>query len=191
MLPYQRVSRKEITITELAQGVTPDILRRETTLMNDRVLGLIAECTDADVVFRPVDAEANDRYAQDPSAVKEAWTLGHVIVHATASSEEAAFLAAELARGVPNHGRSRYETEWTTVTTIAQCRQRLRESRRIRLASLELWPDQPNLELAYAIWEGGPVVNAVSRFLYGLVHEASHLDQIAEIVRQSRAVQVA
>ena len=46
MLPYQRVSSKEITITELAQGVTLDVLRRETTLMNDRVLGLIAECTE-------------------------------------------------------------------------------------------------------------------------------------------------
>lgn len=188
MLPYPRVSRKEITIDDLAEGVTLDILRRETTSMNDRVLGLIAECTDADVVFQPVDAGANDPYAQDPAVANEAWTLGHVIVHATASSEEAAFLAAELARGVANHGRSRYETEWTTVTTIAQCRQRLHESRRIRLASLELWPEQPNLELTYAIWEGGPVVNAVRRFLYGLVHEASHLDQIAEIVRQTRAV---
>ncbi len=190
MLPYHCVSRKEITIAELAKGVTLDMLRRETTWMNDRVLGLIAECTDADVVYQPVDPNANDQYAQDPSAVSAAWTLGHVIVHATASSEEAAFLACELARGIPHHGRSRYETDWTTVTTIAQCRQRLHESRRIRLASLELWPDQPNLELTYAIWEGGPVVNAVSRFLYGLVHEASHLDQIAEIVRQARAVRV-
>ncbi len=187
MLPYQRVSRKEITIADLAQDVSVDLLRRETTAMNDRVLGLIAECTDADVVFKPVDPEANDRYAQDPTAANEAWTLGHVIVHATASSEEAAFLAAELARGVPHHGRSRSETEWTTVTTIAQCRQRLHESRRIRLASLELWPDQPNLDLTYAIWEGGPVVNAVSRFLYGLVHESSHLAQMAEIVRQAQA----
>ena len=127
MLPYQRVSRKDITIAELAEGVTLDILRRETTSMNDRVLGLIAECTDADVVFQPVDPNANDPYAQDPAVVNEAWTLGHVIVHATASSEEAAFLAAELARGVANHGRSRYETEWTTVTTIAQCRQRLHD----------------------------------------------------------------
>lgn len=191
MLPYHRVSRKEMTITELAQGVTLDILRRETNFMNDRVLGLIADCTDVDVVFRPVDPDANDHYAQDPAAAHDAWTLGHVIVHATASSEEAAFLAAELARGVPHHGRSRYETEWTTVTTIAQCRQRLHESRRIRLASLELWPDQPNLELTYTIWEGGPAVNAVSRFLYGLVHEASHLDQIAEIVRQAQGVAIA
>lgn len=190
MLPYHCVSRKEITIAELAKGVTLDMLRRETTWMNDRVLGLIAECTDADVVYQPVDPNANDQYVQDPSAVSAAWTLGHVIVHATASSEEAAFLACELARGIPHHGRSRNETDWTTVTTIAQCRQRLHESRRIRLASLELWPDQPNLELTYAIWEGGPVVNAVSRFLYGLVHEASHLDQIAEIVRQARAVRV-
>jgi hypothetical protein len=38
------------------------------------------------------------------------WTLGHVIVHITASAEESAFLAAELARGVHRRtGRSRFE----------------------------------------------------------------------------------
>ena len=87
MLPYHCVSSKEITIAELARGVTLDILRRETTWMNDRVLGLIAECTDADVVFSPVDPQAHDQYAQNPSAANEAWTLGHVVVHTTASSE--------------------------------------------------------------------------------------------------------
>lgn len=188
MLAYHRVASKEWTVQELAEGATRDVLRRETNVMVDRVLGLIADCTDADVVFQPVDPTAHDKYAQDPTAENAAWTLGHVIVHATASSEEAAFTAAELARGVANHGRSRYETEWTTVTTIAQCRQRLNESRRMRLATLELWPDQPNLELTYAIWEGGPVVNAVSRFLFGLIHESGHVDQVAEIVLQARAV---
>lgn len=184
MLDYTRVICSEITVAQLAEGVTPHVLRHETNLMVDRMLGLIATCDDAAVVFQPVDPEAHDAHAVDAGAVDLAWTLGHVVVHATASSEEAAFLAAELARGVPAHGRSRYETDWTTVTTIAQCRQRLNESRRIRLASLELWPDQPHLDNTCAIWEGGPIVNAVSRFLYGLVHDARHLGQIGEIVRQ-------
>jgi len=186
MLDYNRVICKEITVQQLAEGVTPDVLRRETNHMIDRVLGLIADCEDGDVVFQPVDPTAHDEHATDPSATDLAWTLGHVIVHATASSEEAAFTAAELARGVANHGRSRFETEWTSVTTIAQCRQRLHESRRIRLATLEIWPDRPDLTNVYAIWENGPVVNAISRFLFGLVHEAGHVDQIAEIVRQAR-----
>ena len=71
------------------------------------------------VTFQPVDPVANDTFAADPADVKLAWTLGHVIVHATASSEESAFLAAEMARGVANHGRSRSETAWETVTTIS------------------------------------------------------------------------
>jgi len=186
MLDYNRVICKEITVQQLAEGVTPDVLRRETNHMIDRILGLIADCEDGDVVFQPVDPTAHDQYAADPSATDLAWTLGHVIVHATASSEEAAFTAAELARGVANHGRSRFETEWTSVTTMAQCRQRLHESRRMRLATLEIWPDRPDLTNVYAIWENGPVVNAVSRFLFGLVHEAGHVDQIAEIVRQAQ-----
>ena len=52
---------------------------------------------------------------------------------------------ADLARGVAFHGRSRSEVPWETVTTIAQCRARLEESRRMRLASLDMWPDQPYL----------------------------------------------
>jgi hypothetical protein len=109
-----------------------------------------------------------------------------VIVHTTASAEEAAALAAELARGVQPHGRSRFETPWQTVKTIAQCRRRLEESRRMRLTSLEMWPDEPHLDDIYEAWPGGPQVNAMSRFVLGLMHDDSHLAQIAGIVRQAQ-----
>jgi hypothetical protein len=109
-----------------------------------------------------------------------------VIVHTTASAEEAAFLAAEMARGVQPHGRSRYETPWEMVTTIAQCRQRLQESRRMRLASLEMWPDEPHLENVYEAWPGGPPVNVLGRFVLGLRHDSDHLDHIAKIVHQAQ-----
>lgn len=115
------------------------------------------------------------------------WTLGHVIVHTTASAEESAAIAAELARGVAYHDRSRHEVPWTEVQTIAGCRQRLEESRRMRLASLRMWPDAAHLENEYQAWANGPTVNAVGRFVLGLMHEESHLEQIAEIVRQARA----
>ena len=62
------------------------------------MLSLIAGCTDADVVFVPEDPEAYDKYAAAAEELHVAWTLGHVIVHATASAEECAFLAAEVAR---------------------------------------------------------------------------------------------
>jgi hypothetical protein len=186
MLDFTPVRNKRMTMMELVKNLTRDDLRRLTNEMVDAMLGAIAECTDFDVTFVPVDPHANDTAAATEAEVNLAWTLGHVIVHTTASAEEAAFLAAELARGVPNHGRSRYETPWQSVTTIAQCRQRLEESRRIRLATLDVWPDEPHLDNTYPIWEGGPVVNAVARFVYGLRHDDDHLGQIREIVRQSR-----
>jgi len=102
-------------------GLTPDDLRRLTHEMVDTMLSLIRDCADADVGFVPQDPEANDPYAADEKDVKLAWTLGHVIVHTTASAEESAALAAELARGVEYHGRSRSEVPWQTVKTLAQC----------------------------------------------------------------------
>jgi hypothetical protein len=90
-----------------------------------------------------------------------------------------------MARGGKNHGRSRYENPWDTMETIEACRQRLEESRRMRLASLDMWPDPPHLEISHIAWKDGPRVNAVGRFVLGLKHASDHLDQVAEIVRQA------
>jgi hypothetical protein len=166
-----------------------DDLRRLTNEMVDYLLDLIADCGDADVVFEPSEPGAYDSAAATEGEVNMPWTLGHVIVHVTASSEEAAALAAELARGVEFHGRSRSEVHWTTVTTVEQCRHRLEESRRMRMASLDMWPDQPHLDNTYVPREGAPPINAVRRFLNGLRHDAGHLDQIDDILRQAQAAQ--
>jgi hypothetical protein len=187
MLDFTPVRQKEITVRELAANLTKADLARLTNEMVDTILQRIAECEDADVTFVPSDPLANDTFAVNPDEVNLPWTLGHVIVHTTASSEESAFLAAELARGVPNHGRSRAEVPWETVTTIAQCRRRLEESRHMRLASLELWPDPPDLNNRYAYREGSDPMNALTRFVNGLSHDDSHLEQITKIVRQARA----
>ena len=158
-----------------------------TNEMIDTMLALIAGCTDEDVVFVPVDPDAYDSYAEDESVVNLPWTLGHVIVHVTASSEEAAFLAAELARGIPMRvRRSRYEVPWESVATMEQVRRRLEESRRMRLASLEMWPDEPDLENTYFFRQREMHINAQTRFLFGLRHDDDHLEQIAEIVRQAK-----
>ena len=146
----------------------------------------IADCADADVTFVPLDPNANDPYAVREEDKHIAWTLGHLVVHVTASAEESAALAAELARGVVNHGRSRYEVPWETVTTIDQCRRRLEESRRMRTASLAMWPDEPHLDNAYEPWPGAPRVNPLSRFVLGLLHDYDHLGQIADSVGQAR-----
>ena len=186
MLDFTPVRRNEMTIGQLSAGLTRDNLQRLTGEMIDAMQDLIAGCVDADATFVPDDPEANDAFASDTELVSLPWTLGHVLVHTTASAEESAALAAELARGVRYHGRSRSEVPWQSVTTIEQCRQRLEESRRLRLASLDMWPDLPHLDNTYKYREGDEPINALSRFVRGLMHDDSHLEQIANIVQQAK-----
>lgn len=189
MLDFQAYSEKKITLSQLTEGVDVDSLRRASNESVDTILGLIANCTDADVVFTPVDPQANDTFAADAADANLPWSLGHLIVHSTASAEEAAALAAEQARGVEHHGRSRYETPWQTVTTIAQCRERLEESRQMRLASLGMWPAVPHMENIIESNYFG-TITPIGRFVLGLTHEFSHLAQIAEVVRQAQAARI-
>ncbi len=184
-LDFTPVRERRLTLTELTADLTPADLRDLTNSMIDAMLDAIADCRDEHVTFLPDDPHAYDPHAANPNDIYTPWTLGHVIVHTTASAEEAAFLAAELARGVPNHGRSRYEVPWQTITTIAQCRQRLEASRRMRLASLDLWPDPPHLEVTHTPFPFGSPLNAIAYFVLGLWHDDEHLGQIREIVRQA------
>lgn len=186
MLDFSALHNETTTIDQLCAGLSAKDLAQLTDEMIDAMLARIAGCTDADAAFVPDDPAADDSYASDLDEVSLAWTLGHVIVHTTASSEESAYLAAELARGVPlREGRSRYEVPWRSIVTVQQCRQRLEESRRMRLASLELWPDPPHLDNLFTTRRGAQH-NAIVRFVFGLMHDDSHLEQIAEIARQAR-----
>jgi hypothetical protein len=186
MFDFSPVRNRKISLSEFTAGLTPAHLRQFTNEMVDRILELIKDCTDADVVFEPADPEANDPYAVDEAEIDLAWNLGHLIVHVTASLEEGAALAAELARGVEFHGRSRSEVPWQSVTSIGQCRRRLEESRRMCLASLDMWPDQPDLENFYQRREGAPEINAIVSFVFGLAHAESHLEQIEAVVDQAK-----
>lgn len=186
MLNFDPLRNQEMTLRELTAHLTRADLRALTNEMIDRMLALIAECDDTAVTFVPIDPDAFDPYAASQEEKNISWTLGHVIVHTTASAEESAFLAAEMARGVRPRGRSRYEVPWESVTTIAQCRARLEESRRMRLACLDLWPDAPHLDNTYEPRPGAGPINAVGRFVLGLAHDDSHLGQIAAIVCQAQ-----
>lgn len=186
MIDFTPVQNKEITMVELVARFTTEDLRRFTNAMVNEMLTIIANCNDDDVVFVPEDPDANDTFASSDTDVNLAWTLGHLVVHVTASAEESAALAAELARGVEYHGRSRSEVPWETVTTIAQCRERLEESRMMRLSSLGMWPRQPHLDNVYEGYNGTKI-NPLMRFVYGLSHDDSHLAQMREVVRQARA----
>ena len=187
MLDFSAVRNKELTIAELVADLTVTDLRDLTNEMVDLQLGLIADCIDVDVVFEPSDPDAHDSYAADEADTDLAWNLGHLVVHVTASSEESAFLAAEMARGVEPHGRSRSEVPWQTMTTIAQCRQRLQESRRMRLATLDVWPDAPYLAVEQELGNGTRI-NAIARFVRGLSHDDAHIAQLKDVIRQARVV---
>lgn len=195
MIDFSAVRAKQTTLYALVKDFSVDDLRALTNEMIDTMGEIIKACEDADVTFQPEDPEANDTFASNSEEVNMPWTLGHLVVHATASSEESAFLAAELARGVePRPGRSRSEVYWETVTTIEQARHRLEESRRMRLASLDLWPDRPYLENFQEIsgWylEIAGKMNALTRFVMGLMHDDSHLEQMRDVVRQAQAAKV-
>ncbi len=189
MLDLTPLYSGQLTLMQFAAQFTPDDLRKFTNEMIDAQLALIQDCDDADVTFQPTDPNAHDQFAQTAEELNIAWTLGHVIVHTTATAEEAAAIACELARGVPfRGGRSRVEVPWQTVTTIAQCRRRLEESRRMRLALLDAWPCEPDLHNTYQYSPQSEPRNALARFILGLKHETDHLNQIQEIVKQAQAV---
>jgi hypothetical protein len=192
MLDFTPVRSRHMTMMALSQDVTVADLHVLTDEMVDALCARLADAADADVTFVPVDREAYDQVAATREEVSLPWTLGHVIVHTTASAEEAAFSACELARGVPFHGRSRCEVHWTTVHTVAQCRHRLDESRRMRHALLKAWPDPPHLDVFYPPSAHDPAPrNAIARFLGGLSHDDSHLGQFDDILRQARAARSA
>ncbi len=187
MLDFTPVRTKVRTMNQLAADLTHDELRRLTEESVDRMLELLTGGDDVKVTFVPHDPDAHDAAADETADVDLAWTLGHVIVHTTASAEEYAAMATELARGVPFHGRPRYETPWQTITTFAQCRQRLLESRRIRMASLDMWPDEPHLDNGYVAWDTSGWVNAKGIFVWGLAHDADHLRQMTKILGQAKS----
>src|SRR5262245_19868199 len=109
MLDFAPIRQKEMTWADFTASLTIVDLRDLTNEMVDTMLDLIRHCTDDCVTFVPNDPTAHDAYAVNQDEVNMPWTLGHVIVHTTASAEESAALAAELARGVlvqPRRSRS-------------------------------------------------------------------------------------
>lgn len=185
MLDFAAVQNGSRSFGDLAASLTKADLYQLTDEMLDTIEEIVSDATDADVVFVPIDPEANDTFGKAEEA-SLAWTLGHVVVHVTASSEEAAALALNMARGLLIEGRSRYETYWETVTTAAQVKQRLAESRRMRRAMLDAWPDEPHLDVTYIPFPSVGQMSAIGRFILGLYHDTQHLGQLREIMRQAR-----
>jgi hypothetical protein len=148
--------------------------------------------TDADVVFEPNDANANDPHA--PAEDQHiGWSIAHLILHATASTEEYFATAAVLARGIayPKEPRLRYEGDWREITTLAQCYQRIDEASRMRNGFLDTFPDVPHLDV---MWERSErfieifgECNAFGAAVMGLSHEFGHHDQFKDARAQALA----
>jgi hypothetical protein len=187
VIDFNPLRRKERTIQDLAAGRSRSDLIQLTDEMCDTMLALIQGAEDADVTFVPDDPEANDTFAANAEDVDLAWTLGHVVVHATASSEEAAAHALTLARGVEISQRSRWETPWEEATTAEFLRGRIEESRRMQRAMLDAWPDDPHMDVKYTRREGATPMNAIDRFVGGLFHSDEHLGQIRKTLAQAQA----
>ncbi len=191
LIDFSPVDKNDVKWLEFAQNFTPADLKAATNASIDTILDIIKDLNNAQVAYLPHDPLANDPHAV-AGEEEIGWSVAHVIVHATASSEEGAAFSSILARGIPypREPRPRYETNWHTVTTKAECVQRLEESRRIRLAYLDTWPDKPHLDVYRDTSERflekfGPM-NAVTSFLFGLKHEVGHHDQIREAARQAK-----
>jgi hypothetical protein len=186
VIDFGPLRRKEVSLQDLAAGLSHSDLGRLTQEMCQSQLSAFEDARDEDVVMVPDDPEANDTFAAQAEDVGLSWTLGHVVVHTTASSEESAALALTLARGLPIVGRSRYEVPWQQARTVAFIRHRIDESLRMRLAMLAAWPDGPDLDNFYAPYEGRPPMNALGRFIGGLAHDDSHLAQMRKIMDEAR-----
>jgi hypothetical protein len=153
---------------DLVRDINHSDLYKFTDKYFDTIQSIIVDVKDKCVTFVPRDAALKD-------AGEQAFTLGHVLTHLTASLEETASIGAVLARGIAFEGRLRYEVH-----------ARLKESQRICHASLDAWPDAPHLDLTVTrIPSFGPM-NAIGIHMLGIVHGESHFEQLREIMRQSK-----
>ncbi len=192
MIDFAPMQNGEISYLRYAEreGIGAAALRKLSDESIGYLLSLLDGLTDADIVNSPEDPDADDPYAVDGEE-NIGWTFGHLVAHVTASSEEAAAFSSLLARGVAASERPRYETPWRDMTTVARVRQRLEESRRMRNAYLETWPDAPFLDVHRDVSERFAArfgnMNAPAAFLFGLSHEVGHYGQIEEVKRQALA----
>lgn len=189
-IDFTPLIKREAKVSEFAKDITKEQLREAANKSADYLLDLVSNMDDADVIFDPVDEDANDPHAV---AGEEhiGWNFAHLIAHVTASTEEWAAYSSILARGVPYPAepRLRYETPWKDFTNKAQVVQRIEESRRMRNAFLDTWPDNPNLdikrELSPRFIEIVGEINAIGAFVFGLTHELGHYEQIEDVKAQA------
>jgi DinB superfamily len=194
MIDFSQVESGELKLADVAVGLTRTELRAATHESMQTLSEIIQRASDVMIAFVPHDTDAHDPHAA-PEEQNIGWTLGHLVAHVTATSEESAAISSALARGVPYPAdlRLRYETPWREIDTQAKALRRLHESLKMRLGYLETWPDVPHLDNLRQLSESAQTrwgdLNAVSTFLLGLKHEVGHYDQFREVLRQAQAAE--
>ena len=169
------------TFADVVKDVKYSDLRTLTAEFFSTIQSTVAGATDADVTFLPQDPETREENGLG-------WPLSHIIVHLTATMEEAAAMGAMLARGVAVEGRLRYETPWESIQTAAQLQARLKESQRMCNAFLDAWPDAPHLDVTITpILTFGPM-NAIARYMLGIFHGQMHFNQLHSAMEQAKQV---
>lgn len=196
MINFKPFENKEKSYLEIWQDdqLTIQDLRDATNESIDMILGFIADLDDAGICHEPHDPDAHDEHASEGEE-RIGWNVGHLIAHVTSSSEEGAAFSSLLARGVEgSENRPRYETPWRDIDSKEKAIQRLEESRRMRLAYLDTWPDQPHydnyrtgISERFTAYFGK--LNAPAAFMMGLGHEVGHYAQIQDAVQQALAAQ--
>lgn len=177
---FAPVNEGKATLQEVAAFANRADLCAVTNDLMDAIRAFIVPANDQAVTEIPHDPEAHDPYAV-AGEERIGWSLAHLVVHVTASSEEGAAFSSLLARGIAVGGRLRHETLWRSITTQEQCLQRMEESRRMCLAYLDTWPAEPHLdvyrEISPELEKKFGQMNAPVAYLFGLYHQWLHLDQ--------------
>jgi len=188
LIDFQPVFNKEKTLIDLANEYGHAELGDALSSYVDFTLQIINGVSDEQATSIPLDLHADDPHATTEADRHLGWSLIHLVMHVTATAEEAAAFSSILARGIAIGGRLRSERNWREVTTCAETVARLEECRRMCLAYLATWPDRPDLSTVRIMPENLNWMrpNAPISFLAGLMHWHKHIEQFRQVAEQAR-----
>jgi hypothetical protein len=188
LIDFQPVFDKEKNLIDLANEYSQADLGAALNSYVDFTLQIINGVGDEQATYIPFDPDADDPHATTEADRHIGWSLVHLVMHVTATVEEAAAFSSILARGIAIGGRLRSERDWREVTTCAEAVARLEECRRICLAYLATWPDRPDLTTARIMPENLSWMkpNAPISLLAGLMHWHKHIEQFRQVAEQAR-----
>ncbi len=189
LIDFQPVFDRTQTLGELAAGYGRADLGAALDRYVDFTREVINGVTDAQAAWIPVDQAADDPHAASEADRHAGWSLIHLVMHVTASAEEAAAFSSILARGIAISGRLRSERDWQQVTGCRETVGRLEECRRICHGYLSAWPDSPDLATVRIMPDTMAWMkpNAAVSFLAGLLHWQRHVEQLRRVADEARA----